>query len=102
MKTTSGGQPTGIEEHQAQGFLSTVYFSTADHNITANIQAINPGKYSLDIYDAQGRCVRTSEHTLSLPDNYTFVYSTAGMARGVYFVRIQGRDLPAIHKVLLQ
>jgi|GEM_PF-5761137 len=89
---------TAIDEQEIGSHL-TIYPNPAHDYLNIDLGSATANIQSLQITDMNGRCLKTLEH---VSGNGTIKVSTGDMAKGMYFIKLKGKENTFIRKVVIE
>lgn len=89
--------PAGLNDDDLAEALASVYPIPAHQQLHIDIQDVNPGSYSVHLYNLQGRIVLEKQ---TLQQSNTLDIS--GISKGIYFVQIKSGKGSLVRKVIVE
>jgi hypothetical protein len=95
-------EETGLNDLNKDGSqIVTVYPNPAKTNISANITLLRSQEVTIDLYDTQGKTVKSVSKGILSQGKSNFDISLTDVSEGIYFLKVNTEDASVGKKIVV-
>lgn len=92
----------GVNEAGKNNVIFTAYPNPASENVNLHFVTAKTENYHVDVVNTLGQTVKTIDFNNLQPGMYNENIDLSGLTKGIYFVKVKGKNAEGVQKIMIQ